>query len=165
MFKFSKRRITGDSCSAQIQKQFGRKYYTITFTYDSTAVKFDFGFAARVRIWKDTGGPLDVIFGNGWGRNFLFISFVRNKPITHQMTMRKWLLTLLFKVPLQTVHEPENIWNCNADNKQDSLYQQGFSNKYRERENKRIGFTSTRISVRNRFASFSRINGIITIEP
>lgn len=39
------------------------------------AVKFDFGFAARVRIWKDTGEPLDVIFGNGWGRNFLFLSF------------------------------------------------------------------------------------------
>ena len=48
----------GDSFS-EIQKQFGRKYYTITFTYDSTAVKFDFGFAARVRIWKDTGEPLD----------------------------------------------------------------------------------------------------------
>lgn len=36
------------------------------------AVKFDFGFAARVRIWKDTGEPLDVIFGNGMGRNFSF---------------------------------------------------------------------------------------------
>lgn len=40
------------------------------------AVKFDFGFAARVRIWKDTGEPLDVIFGNGMGRNFLFKTFV-----------------------------------------------------------------------------------------
>ena len=37
------------------------RFYTVTFTYDSTAVKFDFGFAARVRIWKDTGEPLDVI--------------------------------------------------------------------------------------------------------
>ena len=39
------------------------------------SLKFDFGFAARVRIWKDTGEPLDVIFGNGWGRNFFFLSF------------------------------------------------------------------------------------------
>ena len=44
----------------QIRKQIGRKFYTVTFTYDSTAVKFDFGFAARVRIWKDTGEPLDA---------------------------------------------------------------------------------------------------------
>ena len=64
----------GDSFP-EIKKQIGRKYYTVTFTYDSTAVKFDFGFAARVRIWKDTGEPLDVIFGNGWGRNFFFLSF------------------------------------------------------------------------------------------
>ena len=84
----------GDS-RPQIRKQIGRKFYTVTFTYDSTAVKFDFGFAARVRIWKDTGEPLDVIFGNGWGRNFFFLSF--KEPITHQMTMRKWLLTLLLK--------------------------------------------------------------------
>ena len=83
----------GDS-RPQIRKQIGRKFYTVTFTYDSTAVKFDFGFAARVRIWKDTGEPLDVIFGNGWGRIFFVL---RNKQIILQMTMRKWLLTLLLK--------------------------------------------------------------------
>lgn len=71
---FKKKDYGGDS-RPQIRKQIGRKFYTVTFTYDSTAVKFDFGFAARVRIWKDTGEPLDVIFGNGWGRNFFFLSF------------------------------------------------------------------------------------------
>ena len=85
----------GDSFP-EIKKQIGRKFYTVTFTYDSTAVKFDFGFAARVRIWKDTGEPLDVIFGNGWGRNFLFKTFVEqtnHSPNDYE----KWLLTLLFK--------------------------------------------------------------------
>ena len=33
----------------------------------------------------------------------------------------------IVKVPLQTVHEPENIWNSNADNKQDSLSTRDFS--------------------------------------
>lgn len=61
---FKKEDYGGDG-RPQIRKQIGRKFYTVTFTYDSTAVKFDFGFAARVRIWKDTGEPLDVIFGNG----------------------------------------------------------------------------------------------------
>ena len=33
----------------------------------------------------------------------------------------------IVKVPLQTVHKPENIWNSNADNKQDSLSTRDFS--------------------------------------
>ena len=63
----------GDSFP-EIKKQIGREYYTVTFTYDSTSVKFAFDYAAKVRIWKDTNDPLDVIFGNGMGRNFLFLS-------------------------------------------------------------------------------------------
>ena len=116
---FKKKDYGGDS-RPQIRKQIGRKFYTVTFTYDSTAVKFDFGFAARVRIWKDTGEPLDVIFGNGWGRNFLFKTFVEqtnHSPNDYE----KVASDSIVKVPLQTVHEPESIWNSNADNKQDSL--------------------------------------------
>ena len=101
----------------QIRKQIGRKFYTVTFTYDSTAVKFDFGFAARVRIWKDTGEPLDVIFGNGWGRNFFFETFEEQ---THHSPydFEKIASDSIVKVPLQTEHEPEVIWNDNSD-KQD----------------------------------------------
>ena len=103
-----------------------KKFYTVTFTYDSTAVKFDFGFAARVRIWKDTGEPLDVIFGNGWGRNFFFLSF--KEQTDHSANdYEKVASDSIVKVPLQTVHEPENIWNSNADNKQDSLSTRDFS--------------------------------------
>ena len=90
------------------------------------AVKFDFGFAARVRIWKDTGEPLDVIFGNGMGRNFLFKTFVEqtnHSPNDYE----KVASDSIVKVPLQTVHKPEYIWNSNADNKQDSLSTRDFS--------------------------------------
>ena len=109
----------GDSFP-EIKKQIGRKYYTVTFTYDSTAVKFDFGFAARVRIWKDTGEPLDVIFGNGWGRNFLFKTFVEqtnHSPNDYE----KVASDSIVKVPLQTVHEPEVIWNDNSDKQDERL--------------------------------------------
>ena len=109
----------GDS-RPQIRKQIGRKFYTVTFTYDSTAVKFDFGFAARVRIWKDTGEPLDVIFGNGWGRNFLFKTFVEqtnHSPNDYE----KVASDSIVKVPLQTVHEPEVIWNDNSDKQDERL--------------------------------------------
>ena len=112
--------FTKDICGdgrPQIRKQIGRKFYTVTFTYDSTAVKFDFGFAARVRIWKDTGEPLDVIFGNGWGRNFFFETFV--EQTNHSPNdFEKISSDSIVKVPLQTVHEPEVIWNDNSD-KQD----------------------------------------------
>ena len=109
----------GDS-RPQIRKQIGRKFYTVTFTYDSTAVKFDFGFAARVRIWKDTGKPLDVIFGNGWGRNFFFKTFVEqtnHSPNDYE----KVASDSIVKVPLQTVHEPEVIWNDNSDKQDERL--------------------------------------------
>ena len=61
------------------------------------AVKFDFGFAARVRIWKDTGEPLDVIFGNGMGRNFLFKTFVEqtnHSPNDYEKVLRNNALHL-----------------------------------------------------------------------
>ena len=116
---FKKEDYGGDN-RPQIRKQIGRKFYTVTFTYDSTAVKFDFGFAARVRIWKDTGEPLDVIFGNGWGRNFLFKTFVEqtnHSPNDYE----KVASDSIVKVPLQTVHEPEVIWNDNSDKQDERL--------------------------------------------
>lgn len=99
----------GDSFP-EIRKQIGRKYYTITFTYDSTSVKFAFDYAAKVRIWKDTGEPMDVIFGNGMGRNFLFLNFKEQTDHSAKKRM-KMAPGLIETVPLQTEKEPENIWN------------------------------------------------------
>lgn len=99
----------GDSFP-EIKKQIGRKYYTVTFTYDSTSVKFAFNYAAKVRIWEDTGEPMDVIFGNGMGRNFLFLNF--KEQTNHSAKKRmKVAPNLIEPVPLQTEKEPENIWN------------------------------------------------------
>ena len=147
---FKKEDYGGDS-RPQIRKQIGRKFYTVTFTYDSTAVKFDFGFAARVRIWKDTGEPLDVIFGNGWGRNFLFKTFVEqtnHSPNDYE----KVASDSIVKVPLQTVHEPENIWNSNADNKQDSLSTRDFLTNTEKEKIKELA-SQVPDSIRNRFAN------------
>lgn len=99
----------GDSFS-EIKKQIGRQYYTITFTYDSTSVRFAFDYAAKVRIWKDTGTPLDVIFGNGMGRNFFFLSFKKQTKCSSKKR-KKTTKHLIEQVPLQTEKEPENIWN------------------------------------------------------
>ena len=147
---FKKKDYGGDS-RPQIRKQIGRKFYTVTFTYDSTAVKFDFGFAARVRIWKDTGEPLDVIFGNGWGRNFLFKTFVEqtnHSPNDYE----KVASDSIVKVPLQTVHEPESIWNSNADNKQDSLSTRDFLTNTEKEKIKELA-SQVPDSIRNRFAN------------
>lgn len=99
----------GDSFP-EIKKQIGRKFYTVTFTYDSTSVKFAFDYAAKVRIWEDTGEPLDVIFGNGMGRNFLFLNFKEQTNHSAQKRM-KVAPGLIEEVPLQTEKEPESIWN------------------------------------------------------
>lgn len=99
----------GDSFP-EIRRQIGRKYYTVTFTYDSASVKFAFDYAAKVRIWQDTGEPMDVIFGNGMGRNFLFLSF--KEQTNHSAKKRmKTAPGLIETVPLQTEKDPENIWN------------------------------------------------------
>lgn len=102
----------GDSLP-EINKQIGRKYYTVTFTYDSDSVKFAFDYAAKVRIWKDTGEPLDVIFGNGMGRNFLFLSFKEQTNYSAKTikTVDSDLMEQVEQVPLQTEKEVESIWN------------------------------------------------------
>lgn len=142
--------IYGDG-RPQIRKQIGRKFYTVTFTYDSTAVKFDFGFAARVRIWKDTGEPLDVIFGNGMGRNFLFLSF--KEQTDHSAKKRiKEVPDFIDMVPLEIEKEPENIWNSNADNKQDSLSTRDFLTNTEKEKIKELA-SQVPDSIRNSFAS------------
>lgn len=54
--------------------------------------------------------PMDVIFGNGMGRNFLFRNL--KKQANHSAKKRKKMEHgLIETVPLQTEKEPENIWN------------------------------------------------------
>ena len=53
---------------------------------------------------------LDVIFGNGMGRNFLFLNFKEQTNHSAQKRM-KVAPGLIEEVPLQTEKEPENIWN------------------------------------------------------
>lgn len=60
---------------AKIKKNIGRKYYEIKYPYDKSKETLEFDFSAKVRIWKDTGEPCDVIFGNGYGKNFFFSSY------------------------------------------------------------------------------------------
>ena len=57
----------------------------------------------------------------------------------------------IVKVPLQTVHEPENIWNSNADNKQDSLSTRDFLTNT-EKEKIKKNCLQVPDSIRNRFA-------------
>ena len=59
----------------EIQKNIGREYYEIVFPYDESEERLDFDFSAKVKIWKDNGEPAEVIFGNGYGRNFFFKSY------------------------------------------------------------------------------------------
>lgn len=60
---------------AKVKNNIGRKYYEIKYPYDKSKETLEFDFSAKVRIWKDTGEPCDVIFGNGYGKNFFFSSY------------------------------------------------------------------------------------------
>ena len=97
----------------KIRKQIGRAYYEVTFSYDTTAVRFAFNYAAKVRIREDTGEPLDVIFGNGMGRNFLFKSF--KKQTKHYKKEKLMTAHLIEQVPLQTEKATENIWKIKVE--------------------------------------------------
>ena len=59
-------------------------------------------------------------------KNFFFLSF--KEQTDHSANdYEKVASDSIVKIPLQTVHKPENIWNSNADNKQDSLSTRDFS--------------------------------------
>lgn len=59
----------------EIKKNVGREYYEVIYPYNNSKEVLDFDFSAKVKVWKDTGEPLEVIFGNGYGRNFFFIPY------------------------------------------------------------------------------------------
>lgn len=60
---------------SEIKNNVGRKYYEVTYSYDKSKELLDFDFSAKVRIWKDSGEPCEVIFGNGYGKNFFDLSY------------------------------------------------------------------------------------------
>ena len=49
----------------------GCEYYKVTFLYDETKERLSRPYSAYVNILKDTGEPIDVMFGNGWGKDFV----------------------------------------------------------------------------------------------
>ena len=49
----------------------GCEYYRVTFPYDETKERLDWSYSAFVEILKDTGEPIVVGFGNGWGKDFV----------------------------------------------------------------------------------------------
>lgn len=81
----SEGRFESDDEREEIRKNINRKYYLITFPCDTTKEILDFNYTAQVRVWKDTGEPLDIVFGNGYGKNFLFQSYkkqIESRSIT-----------------------------------------------------------------------------------
>lgn len=53
----------------------GRQYYEVICPYDTLKEKLSWGFAAKIKIWEDDGQPLEIIFGNGIGKNFFSRSY------------------------------------------------------------------------------------------
>ena len=45
----------------------GRAFYTIIYWYDKTKERLEEDFAAKVKIWADTGEPASVLFGCNYG--------------------------------------------------------------------------------------------------
>ncbi len=64
-----------DDKRSEIKSNIGHEYYEVTYSYDKSKEVLDFDFSAKVRIWKDSGEPCDVVFGNGYGKNFFFLSY------------------------------------------------------------------------------------------
>lgn len=82
----------------EVSKNVGREYYTITFPYDKAKEYLEFDYSSQVKIWKDTGEPFEVLFGNGYGINFLFNTY--EQMVEHVKASREI-------VPYQQAKRPE----------------------------------------------------------
>ena len=56
-------------------KHIGREYYVVKFPYDTKKELLEWDYTSKVDIWKDTGEPLLVTFGNGMGKHFFCLSY------------------------------------------------------------------------------------------
>lgn len=97
---------------AKIKKNIGRKYYEIKYPYDKSKETLEFDFSAKVRIWKDTGEPCDVIFGNGYGKNFSF-QVTRNR-LKVELQQIKFHINR-YKTPIRILEQNEEP--CKEDEK------------------------------------------------
>lgn len=66
----------------EISQNEGREYYMVSFENKDDETKEFMPYLSKIKIWKDSLQPQDVIFGNGFGRNFFFESYKeqKNKP-------------------------------------------------------------------------------------
>lgn len=53
----------------------GRKYYTVTYLYDTTKEHMEKEYAAKVYIWDSDGEPMQIFFGCGIGNQFFTRSY------------------------------------------------------------------------------------------
>ena len=87
----------------------GRKYYTVTFTYDEkTKKEIGWEYASKVSIWEDSGEPMDVIFGHNY-KHFLdkpYREFVKEGiGPTDQVKFEKMYIPEWMKFRLMTEEE------------------------------------------------------------
>lgn len=57
----------------EIQSRVGNLYFEVTF-YPEDRDMFDYEYISKVAVWMN-GEPMEVIYGNGWGVNFLFTPY------------------------------------------------------------------------------------------
>lgn len=87
-----------DDHRIEISKNTGRKYYEVTFPYDREKERLEWDYASKIGIWKDSGEPFVILFGNGAGLNFFFQS--------HQARMQ----TGIERIPYEQAPERQSIW-------------------------------------------------------
>ena len=81
------------------KKNRGRKYYIVTFPYDKSKEYLDYDYTSQVLIWKDSGEPLFVFFGNGVGRYFMHESY-KKQTDGH---------TAINEIPYEQAQRPDSI--------------------------------------------------------
>lgn len=74
-------KFESDDEREEIKRHVNQEYYEITFKQKGNS-PYAFNFISKVAIWTD-GTPQSVLYGNGYGINFLFNSYEElkaNKP-------------------------------------------------------------------------------------
>lgn len=86
----------------KIDNEENRKRYLLTYHYDTTKIRLDYNYVAKVYIWCDTKKPDVIAFGNGWGYTQL------EKALEDEKQGKK----AIKKMPFQTFdYEELKRWN------------------------------------------------------
>jgi hypothetical protein len=92
--------FSSDDEHPDFQKNVGRKYYVVTFSYDKTRTRLEWDYGAQVEIWEDSGEPKGVMFGHGLGLSFILKSY---RELVREVER--------YKMPYQSKpNRPENIF-------------------------------------------------------